>query len=124
MLFEERSEYTLWFLLKGDWNRRVEIVANVSTRLKEMYGDPPAEHRWSRHLTRTRKVRLALQQSSVSVILYRLAHAAYRRRLPLIPGILSSLNLSLHGVDIAPEAVIGPGFFMAHTVGTVMLSPG
>ena len=55
-----------------------------------------------------------------AVLLHRLAHAAHRRRIRLVPLLLANLNLTLHGFDIPPHVPVGPGFYVPHPVGTVI----
>ena len=55
-------------------------------------------------------------------LLYRLAHAAHRRHIPLVPLILGNLNLTLHGFDMPPHIPVGPRFYVPHPVGTVVMA--
>jgi len=54
--------------------------------------------------------------------LLRLSSALTRRRVPIFPGILRRLNITLHGLDIAPSMPIGGGLYLPHTVGTVVMA--
>src|SRR5216684_2883382 len=38
-----------------------------------------------------------------ATVCYRLSHAAHRRRLPLVPGMLFRTNLRRYGLDITPS---------------------
>lgn len=53
---------------------------------------------------------------------YRLSHAASQRRIPLIPMWLCRRNLSRYGLDIMPSVPIGPGLYIPHPVGTVIMA--
>jgi len=57
-----------------------------------------------------------------SVLLYRLAHAYYRKGFwgRHLARFLRHLNLFLHACDIMYEAEIGEGFFLTHPVGVVI----
>ena len=52
--------------------------------------------------------------------MHRLAHALHRRRLPLLPRLISHLARFLTGVEIHPGAVIGEGLFIDHGMGVVI----
>ena len=52
--------------------------------------------------------------------LHRLAHALHRRRLPLLPRLISHLNRALTGIEIHPAARIGEGLFIDHGMGVVI----
>jgi serine O-acetyltransferase len=75
---------------------------------------------WKHPLPLRLKLRVFLHRTFLSVLIYRLSHAATRRGVPLAPRVLVSLNVFLHGLEIDPNAVIGPGFEIAHTVGNVV----
>lgn len=55
-----------------------------------------------------------------AVVLYRLAHALYQWRLPLIPRLISHIARLLTGIEIHPGAQIGRGFFIDHGMGVVI----
>ena len=40
--------------------------------------------------------------------------------MPLLPGMLFRLNITLHGFDVPPATLIGPGLYVPHPVGTVL----
>jgi serine O-acetyltransferase len=66
-------------------------------------------------------IRLALVYPGLrATLLHRLAYATHRARLPIVPMILTNLNLSLHGFDIPPHIEVGPRFYVPHPVGTVV----
>jgi serine O-acetyltransferase len=54
--------------------------------------------------------------------LLRLSSSLSRRRVPVLPGIVRRLNITLHGLDIVPSIPIGGGLYMPHTVGTVVMA--
>ncbi len=51
---------------------------------------------------------------------YRIAHTLHRFGIPLIPRIISEMAHSETGIDIHPEAVIGPYFAIDHGTGLVI----
>ena len=55
-----------------------------------------------------------------ATVLYRISHALWRSRVPLLPGMLFRLNITLHGFDVPPSTRIGPGLYLPHPVGTVL----
>jgi serine O-acetyltransferase len=59
-----------------------------------------------------------------AVLLYRLAHAAYRARIRLLPLLLANLNLTLHGFDVPPAVPVGRRLYVPHPVGTVVMARG
>lgn len=54
------------------------------------------------------------------VLLCRISHELYRRRLKTIAKIFSSLNFFAFGIEISARCSIGPGLFLPHTQGTVI----
>ncbi len=57
-----------------------------------------------------------------ATLLYRISHGLSKSRIPALPGILSRLNLVLYGFDIPPSVEIGPGLYIPHPVGTVVMA--
>jgi len=55
-----------------------------------------------------------------AIILYRIAHALHKIKLPLIPRALSYLGRFLTGAEIHPAAKIGKNFFIDHATGVVV----
>jgi len=55
-----------------------------------------------------------------AIVTHRIAHALYRKNVPLIPRIMSERAHSRTGIDIHPGATIGPGFFIDHGTGVVI----
>lgn len=53
---------------------------------------------------------------------YRLSHAAYRRHIPLLPGMIARMNVRRYGLDIVSSVPIGPGLYIPHPVGTVVMA--
>lgn len=51
---------------------------------------------------------------------YRIAHSLHKLGIPLIPRIITEMAHSETGIDIHPEAVIGPNFAIDHGTGIVI----
>jgi len=52
--------------------------------------------------------------------LHRLAHGLQRRRVPLVPRVISHFNRMITGIEIHPGAQIAPGLFIDHGMGVVI----
>lgn len=57
-----------------------------------------------------------------ATVLYRLSHALHSRGIRALPGSVARLNLMLHGLDIPAAVAIGPGLYIPHPVGTVVMA--
>jgi len=57
-----------------------------------------------------------------ATIHYRVASAAAHRHIPLVPMILAHRCLKHYGLDIVPWVDIGPGLYIPHPVGTVIMA--
>jgi serine O-acetyltransferase len=55
-----------------------------------------------------------------AILLHRAAHLLYRRRVPLIPRLMSQFSRFLTGIEIHPGASIGRRFFIDHGMGVVI----
>lgn len=68
-------------------------------------------------------VRLIWNQPGLrATLLFRVSHALWRHHVPALPGMVARLNLMLHGLDIPPSVEIGPGLYVPHPVGTVVMA--
>jgi serine O-acetyltransferase len=56
----------------------------------------------------------------VPVILTRISHYLYTRKLGLLAKVVSLLNFVVFGLEIGAQCEIGPGLYFPHTVGTVI----
>lgn len=61
-----------------------------------------------------------LSPNMAVVIIYRLSHWAFCKRLGLVAKFLYYLNLILFGCEITPPSVIGPGLVIGHVVGVAI----
>lgn len=55
-----------------------------------------------------------------ALVLYRISHAAWMRRIPIVPLVLTRLSQHLFAVDIAYQARLGPGIVIVHGFGLVV----
>lgn len=56
----------------------------------------------------------------LAIIVYRLAHELYKKRIPIIPRMMAEWAHSKTGIDINPGATIGSPFFIDHGTGVVI----
>jgi serine O-acetyltransferase len=54
------------------------------------------------------------------IVLYRMSRSALLAGIPLVPSLMTYLNLVLFGLEITPRCEVGPGVFFAHTSGSVI----
>lgn len=57
-----------------------------------------------------------------ATLLHRLSHYLWRKHIPVLPGVLARLNITLHGFDVPCVVSIGPGLYVPHPVGTVIMA--
>lgn len=69
------------------------------------------------------KVVSAMAMNWNAVRLYRCSSRLHRKGYKSLAAMVASFNRMLTGVEIAPEAVIGKGFFIAHGNG-IVIGPG
>ena len=55
-----------------------------------------------------------------AILFHRLAHWLYRRKIPLVPRLISQTARLLTGIEIHPGATIGRRFFIDHGMGVVI----
>ena len=55
-----------------------------------------------------------------AIAAHRFIHALHRSGIPLLPRWLSNVNRFFTGIEIHPNARIGPGFFIDHGMGVVI----
>ncbi|KFD21692.1 serine O-acetyltransferase [Yokenella regensburgei] len=54
------------------------------------------------------------------VILYRMSHFCFKKRIPIVGKIFALVNFIVFGVEIAANCKIGGGFFIPHSQGIVI----
>lgn len=57
-----------------------------------------------------------------ATVVYRVSHSLKRSGVRILPGILSRLNVTLHGIDIPASVPIGSRMYVPHPVGTVVMA--
>ncbi|SNX54348.1 serine O-acetyltransferase [Thermoanaerobacterium sp. RBIITD] len=55
-----------------------------------------------------------------AIIMHRIAHYLYKKKLILIPRLISQFNRFITGIEIHPGAKIGKGLFIDHGMGVVI----
>jgi len=63
---------------------------------------------------------LLLDSGFQALMLYRTGHTLRRWGIPLLPALCRRLSIAFCGVDILPQARIGPGCYIPHGVGLVV----
>jgi serine O-acetyltransferase len=96
-------EVTLKFLLYNDLSRQLALE-----------GRPDVRPGLFRLLCRVAHHRF------LPIVLCRLARSSRQSGIPLVPGVLTYLNIVLFGLEVSSRCEIGPGIFFPHTSGTVV----
>jgi serine O-acetyltransferase len=91
-----------------------QLLYSDLARQAELEGTPGARP------TLARFVRRLLHHRFLPIVLCRLGRAAMIRRIPVLPGLLTYLNIVLFGLEVSPRCEIGPGIFFPHPSGTVI----
>jgi serine O-acetyltransferase len=65
-------------------------------------------------------LRRLLHPRFLPIVLCRVSRAAMLRRIPVLPELLTYLNLVLFGLEVSRRCEIGPGIFFPHPSGTVI----
>lgn len=55
-----------------------------------------------------------------AILSHRIAHALVKRKVPILPRLLSQFTRLVTGIEIHPGATIGPAFFIDHGMGVVI----
>ena len=97
------KEATLKHLLYSDLSRQAELE-----------GQPDARPNFRGLLRRLLHFRF------LPIALCRASRAARLRKIPILPELLTYLNIVLFGLEVTPRCEIGPGIFFPHPSGTVV----
>ena len=65
-------------------------------------------------------LRRLLHPRFLPIVLCRVSRAAMLGRIPILPEVMTYLNLVLFGLEVTPQCEIGPGIFFPHPSGTVI----
>jgi serine O-acetyltransferase len=55
-----------------------------------------------------------------AIVAHRVAHFLWRKKVPLLPRLISQVSRFFTGIEIHPGAEIAPGFFIDHGMGVVI----
>ncbi len=55
-----------------------------------------------------------------AILMHRLAHSLWKRKIPVIPRVISHFSRFITGIEIHPGATIGKRFFIDHGMGVVI----
>jgi serine O-acetyltransferase len=91
-----------------------ELLYSDLARQYELEGKPDVRPNLFRFLGRMLHFRY------LPNVLCRTSRAAMLAGVPLVPKLLTYLNLVLFGLEVTPKCEVGPGIFFAHPVGCVI----
>lgn len=91
-----------------------QLLASDLQRQAELEGRPITRPTFLGFLRRL------LHHRFLPIVLCRGSRAAMLAKIPLVPELLTYLNLVLFGLEVAPRCEIGPGIFFPHPAGTVI----
>jgi serine O-acetyltransferase len=91
-----------------------QLLYSDLARQAELEGRPVAGPRLRGFLRRLPHHRF------LPIVLCRMSRAAMLRRIPVLPELLTYLNILLFGLEVTPRCEIGPGIFFPHPSGTVV----
>jgi serine O-acetyltransferase len=101
---KKTDQYSIFYLLRADLIRYYSILHTTDyislNRLKFFLG--------------------IVSPRFIPVILCRLAHSLYMKKLTPIAKLVSFANFFIFGIEIAVRCRIGPGLLLPHTQGTVI----
>lgn len=88
------------------------MLKSISQDFKAVFNRDPAA---------TNRLEVIFTYSGFHVLLaHRVAHWLLQRKVPFFPRLISQVARWLTGVEIHPDATIGPGFFIDHGMGVVI----
>jgi serine O-acetyltransferase len=91
-----------------------ELLYNDLARQYELEGRPDKRPNFFRFLGRLPHFRY------LPNVIFRTSRAASLAGIPVLPWLLTYLNVVLFGLEVTPKCEIGPGFFLPHPVGCVV----
>jgi serine O-acetyltransferase len=91
-----------------------QLLYSDLARQAELEGRPAARPSFARLLRRL------LHPRFLPIVLCRASRAARLRKFPVLPELLTYLNIVLFGLEVTPRCEIGPGIFFPHPSGTVI----
>ena len=103
-------------ITNNEINKIIEEIISLDTTINDdiekfMESDPAANS----------KEEIILSYPGIyAILVYRIAHILYRKKVQLIPRIMSEYAHQITGIDIHPGATIGNRFFIDHGTGIVI----
>jgi serine O-acetyltransferase len=91
-----------------------ELLYSDLARQAELEGRPVSRPSIARLLRRL------LHPRFLPIVLCRASRAARLQKIPVLPELLTYLNIVLFGLEVTPRCEIGPGIFFPHPSGTVI----
>jgi serine O-acetyltransferase len=91
-----------------------QLLFSDLARQAELEGKPAARQSLDGLLLRL------LHHRFLPIVLCRMSRAARLRKIPILPELLTYLNIVLFGLEVTPRCEIGPGIFFPHPSGTVV----
>ena len=91
-----------------------ELLYSDLARQYELEGKPDVRPNFFRFLARLLHFRY------LPNVLCRSSRAAMLAGIPVIPKLLTYINVVLFGLEVTPKCEIGPGIFFAHPVGCII----
>lgn len=91
-----------------------QLLYSDLARQSELQGKPLARPGLGRFLRRL------LHHRFLPIVFCRTSRAAMLGRIPVLPELLTYLNLVLFGLEVSPRCEIGAGIFFPHPCGTVV----
>jgi len=91
-----------------------QLLYSDLMRQAELEGRPMAQPSLRNFLGRL------LHHRFLPILLCRVSRAAMLGKIPVLPQLLTYLNIVLFGLEVTPRCEIGPGIFFPHPSGTVI----
>jgi serine O-acetyltransferase len=91
-----------------------QLLYSDLARQAELEGKPAAQASFFKLLCRLPHHRF------LPIVLCRASREAMLRKIPVLPQLLTYLNILLFGLEVSPRCEIGPGIFFPHPSGTVI----
>jgi serine O-acetyltransferase len=90
-----------------------QLLYSDLARQAELEGNPTAP-------SFIRLLRRLLHHRFLPIVLCRASRSALQQKIPVVPQLLTYLNIVLFGLEVTPRCEIGPAIFFPHPSGTVV----
>jgi serine O-acetyltransferase len=91
-----------------------ELLYSDCARQAELEGDPAKRAGFFKLLGRL------FHHRFLPIVLCRVSRAAMLQGIPLLPELMTYLNIVFFGLEVSPRCELGPGIFFPHPSGTVV----